>query len=335
MKILGIETSCDETAVAVVLNGTTILSNVVSSSVNLHQKTGGIVPEIAARKQVESIIPVLDESLTSANISLKEVDAIAVTVGPGLIGSLIVGVTTAKMLAMCLNKPLIPVNHLLAHIYANWLKQEPQKPAPAFPLIGLIVSGGHTELILMKDHNDIRPLGATRDDAAGESFDKVSRILKLGYPGGPAIEKKAKEMDPKKVALVLPKPLINSKDYDFSFSGLKTATFAVIQKKTYSPEEIAFCFQEAVSTVLVKKTVKAALEYKVKSVVVAGGVSANRRLKEVFLQNEELKKNKVEIFIPKLEHCTDNAASIAACAYYHNNPKPVDEVTINTTINWG
>jgi len=327
MRILGIETSCDETAAAIVENGITILSSVVSSSSDLHKKTGGIVPEIAARKQVEAIIPVIKECLSSANTTLDSIDAIAVTEGPGLIGSLLVGVTTAKLLSAYLKKPLIPVNHLLAHIYANWLEQPPQ-----FPLISLIVSGGHTELILMKDHKNMDYLGGTRDDAAGESFDKIARILNLGYPGGPAIEKKARSFDGSKKTLILPKPLINSKDFDFSFSGLKTATLTAAQSGNFSPEEIAYSFQEAVCTTLVKKTVDAAIYYKVKNVVLAGGVSANKRLRELFLQNNLLIKAGIKISIPKISFCTDNAAAIAACGYFHNSKKRLENVCANPSL---
>jgi len=328
MTILGIETSCDETSAAVVLNGRTILSNVVSSSVDFHKKTGGIVPEVAARKQVESIIPVLDECLSLAKTTLKKIDAIAVTAGPGLLGSLIVGTATAKTLALSLNKPLIPVNHLLAHIYANWLEEN----IPDFPLISLIVSGGHTQLILMKNHKDIKIFGETRDDAAGESFDKVARILNLGYPGGPAIEKKALDFKSKETSLVLPKPLIHSKDYDFSFSGLKTAAFTAFKTKKHTACEIAHSFQEAVCEVLVKKTVKAVLENKVNSVVLAGGVSANKRLRELFFKNEQLEKMKIKVYIPKIALCTDNAASIASCAFYHRNITQLEQVLPNSSL---
>ncbi|MFH1565639.1 MAG: tRNA (adenosine(37)-N6)-threonylcarbamoyltransferase complex transferase subunit TsaD [bacterium] len=326
MKILGIETSCDETSAAIVLNGNRVLSNVVSSSIDLHKKTGGVVPEIAARKQLESILPVLEECAFKAKTPLEKVDAIAVTTHPGLIGSLIVGVATAKTLALVLNKPLIPVNHLLAHIYANWIYEN-----PPFPTIALIVSGGHTELVLMKNHKNIVYLGGTRDDASGESFDKIARILGLEYPGGPAIDKKAQEFDSKKVTLILPKPLINSKDYDFSFSGLKTATFSAIKQKKYTASEIAFSFQEAVGTVLVKKTVNAALEHTAKSIVVAGGVSANKRLRELFFQNDILKNANIPVYFPKMEFCTDNAAIIAACAYFHNKAVDIEKVKPNSS----
>ena len=338
MKILGIETSCDETSVALVVNGKSILSNVVSSSIDLHKKTGGIVPEVAARKQVESIIPCLDECLKSASTRIEEVDCVAVTTGPGLIGSLIVGVTVAKTLSLILNKPLIPVNHLLAHIYANWLtngligKGEKQNSIPQFPIVALIVSGGHTELILMKNHHNIKYLGGTRDDAAGESFDKIARILNLGYPGGPAIEREATKANNKGTEVCLPRPLINSKDFDFSFSGLKTATATAIRTEKYTTAEISYSFQETVCQILVKKTIKAALENKVPSVILAGGVSANKRLRELFLNEERLRDAAIKVHIPTISFCTDNAAAIASCAYYHRKSVPLEQVYPNSSL---
>lgn len=303
MRILGIETSCDETAAAVVKDGIKILSNVVASSVEIHQKTGGIIPEVAAREQVRCIIPVIKEALTS------KIDAIAVTIGPGLIGSLLVGIETAKTLAYVWKKPIIPVNHLQAHLYANWLENK----KPQFPTIGLVVSGGHTDLVLMKDHGKLKWLGGTRDDAAGECFDKTARLLGLGYPGGPAIEKTAQKGNPQ--AFDLPRPMIKQKNFDFSFAGLKTAVLRVTkeQKTKIKKEDLAASIQQAIIDVLVEKTVRAAEKYKVKSVLLAGGVAANRKLREKM-------KLEINLFVPPPKLCTDNATYVASCAYFNYQP---------------
>lgn len=303
MRILGIETSCDETAAAVVKDGIKILSNVVASSVEIHQKTGGIIPEVAAREQVRCIIPVIKEALTS------KIDAIAVTIGPGLIGSLLVGIETAKTLAYVWKKPIIPVNHLQAHLYANWLENK----KPQFPTIGLVVSGGHTDLVLMKDHGKLKWLGGTRDDAAGECFDKTARLLGLGYPGGPAIEKTAQKGNPQ--AFDLPRPMIKQKNFDFSFAGLKTAVLRVTkeQKTKIKKEDLAASIQQAIIDVLVEKTVRAAEKYRVKSVLLAGGVAANRRLREKM-------KLEINLFVPPPKLCTDNATYVASCAYFNYQP---------------
>ncbi len=321
MKILAIETSCDETSASVVLDGSRILSNVVSSSLNLHKKTYGIVPEVAARKQVESIIPALDEALKRSKTSLSDIDAIAVTIGPGLIGSLIVGVTASKMLGLMLGKKIIPVNHLLAHIYANWALGD----APQFPLVALIVSGGHTELVLMESHTDIKYLGGTRDDAAGECFDKVARILSLGYPGGPAIQKEAEKFGRRKSSLVFPKPLL-SKGYEFSFSGLKTAVFETVRngEGKYDRTEIAFAFQETVCDILTKKATRAATDFGVKSLLVSGGVAANKNLRDRICKAAG--PLGVEAFIPPINLCTDNAVPIGICAFYHQNYTGIEDV---------
>lgn len=324
MIILGIETSCDETAAAVVENGTTVLSNVVASSQELHAKTGGIIPEEAARRQIESIIPVIDEALKQSGHSEKDIDSIAVTYGPGLIGSLLVGVETAKTLCVMWNKPIIPVNHLVAHLYANWISSNPQ---PKFPAIGLVVSGGHTDLVLMKDHGDITLLGATRDDAAGEAFDKTSRLLGLGYPGGPAIAVAAEKHLNQPLNL-FPRPLANDDSLDFSFSGLKTSVNNYVNKnQDASKTVLAAEVQEAIVDVLVSKSVKAVELYKPKRFLLAGGVSANERLREKLQQNI-----KVDLYLPDLKHTTDNAAMIAAAAYFQNNPVPWQEVNANPEL---
>lgn len=312
MRILGIETSCDETAAAVVKDGTKILSNVMTSSVELHQKTGGIIPEVAAREQVRCIIPVIEEALTS------KIDVIAVTIGPGLIGSLLVGVETAKTLAYVWKKPIVPVNHLQAHLYANWLEDK----KPRFPTIGLVVSGGHTDLVLMKNHGKLKWLGGTRDDAAGECFDKTARLLGLSYPGGPAIEKTAQKGNSQ--AFDLPRPMIKQKNFDFSFAGLKTAVSRVTkeQKTKIKKEDLAASIQQAIVDVLVEKTVRAAEKYKVKSVLLAGGVAANKKLREKM-------KLEINLFVPPPKLCTDNATYIAACAYFNYQPISWQKIKAN------
>ena len=315
MNILGIESTCDETGIALVKDGKKILSNVVASSVNLHKKYGGVMPEVAAREQVKIIIPVLKEALAKANISASQIDAIACAYGPGLIGSLLIGTETAKTLAVAWNKPLIPVNHLLAHVYANWLGSDSK--LPEMPLIALIVSGGHTDLILMKNHGKFQFLGGTRDDAAGEAFDKVARILGLPYPGGPEIEKLARNYNFKQNKFNLPLPMAWGDNFDFSFSGIKTAVFNLSKKFSLANEdkaEIAYKFQDAVCRVLVKKTQKAASKYKVLSIIVGGGVAANselRRRMSNFRKNGEL-----NVFFPEKELSIDNGVMIATCAYY-------------------
>lgn len=309
MRILGIETSCDETAAALVGDGTKILSNVVASSVELHQKTGGIIPEVAAREQLKCILPVIQEGLDK----IKNFDALAVTVGPGLIGSLLVGVETAKTLAYVWKKPLVPINHLQAHLYANWLEGK----RPQFPAIGLVVSGGHTDLVLMKGHSKLKRLGSTRDDAAGECFDKTARFLDLGYPGGPAIAKLAKKGNPK--AYTLPRPMSGQKNFDFSFSGLKTAVINFSrQQKNINKADMAASIQAAIVDILVEKTIQAAKKYQVKSILLAGGVAANQRLREQM--EAKLSTTKFRVYIPSPSLCTDNGAYIASCAYFNYQP---------------
>lgn len=327
MNILAIETSCDETAAAVVKDGREILSTVISSSQELHTKTGGIIPENAARQQVNSIIPVIQKALTGAfgKDAKENIDALAVTYGPGLIGSLLVGVETAKTLSYLWEKPLIPVNHLVSHIYANWLLKGKN---PAFPALALVVSGGHTDLVFMKDHGDIKWIGGTRDDAAGEAFDKTARVLGLPYPGGPAISEKAKEFRSQNQSEKLdmfPRPLLNSKDFDFSFSGLKTSVLNRVKKEKLSQEKVekyAAEIEEAIADVLVSKTLKAVEKFKPKSLLISGGVSANRRLRKMFESETGKQKLKVDLFIPPAELCTDNAAMIGTTAFY--NKKEVD-----------
>lgn len=328
--LLGIETSCDETSAAIVEtvpdNSYVILrSNSTSTSMELHAKTGGIIPEVAARNQIAYILPVIDDSLQKANISLDQVDAIAITYGPGLIGSLLVGVETAKTIALVLDKPLIPVNHLFGHLYANWIETQTHKFTPIpFPAIGLIVSGGHTDLIHIESHKKITWLGGTKDDAAGEAFDKIGRAMGFAYPAGPAIESLAKTGDPH--AFKLPRPIMYDKTYDFSFSGLKTAAMRELQKEPLSEKrkrDLSRATQDAIADVLVYKTLKAAEEFGVKSIILGGGVSANQTLKDVFLQKMD---SHISFFSPPNMLCTDNAAMIAAAANFY--PKEEDPLTI-------
>jgi len=305
MKILGIETSCDETAAAVVEDGVKILSNVISSQIDIHARYGGIVPEVASRQHLLSIMPVIKQALQKAETGLDYIDAIAVTNGPGLAGSLLVGVNTAKALAFSRKLPLIGINHLEGHIYANWLSEE----KPELPAICLIVSGGHSDLVLMKDHGDYTVLGRTRDDAAGEAFDKAARILGLGYPGGPSIEKAAREG---KDTLALPRAWLKGTN-DFSFSGLKTALLRLSEgNKVSSISDAAASFQQAVVDVLVTKALAAAREHRVKQIMLAGGVAAN-----IALRAKLKETSRIPVLIPELILCTDNAAIIAACGYFH------------------
>jgi N6-L-threonylcarbamoyladenine synthase len=306
-----------------------VISSVVASSEEMHKKTGGIVPEVAAREQVRSIIPVVKQAVYDSGLKIQELEAVAVTMGPGLIGSLLVGIETARALAYAWKKPIIPVNHLTAHLYANWVTQ---KTIPGFPAVGLVVSGGHTDLVLMKSHKKLEWLGGTRDDAAGECFDKCSRLLGLGYPGGPAIAKKVMEGRIKdgEVKIDLPRPLKNSQDYDFSFSGLKTAVARQVAKVANVSEvsgALADEIQEAIVEVLVAKVVRAVEEFRPKSVLLGGGVAANLRLSE--LLNKKLKAQKVKLFIPPPELCVDNAIMIAAAAFYRGKMKKWEKVKVN------
>jgi tRNA N6-adenosine threonylcarbamoyltransferase len=325
MKILGIETSCDETACAVVENGRKILANTVASQIDLHAKTGGVVPEVAAREHVLKMMPVLDECLEECGCSWDEINAVAVTKGPGLVSSLIIGTETANVISYVKDKPMIPVQHITGHIYANWLERDEE---PAFPIVILTVSGGHNEIILMRDHFDFEVLGETRDDAAGEAFDKVARILGLGYPGGPAISKIAESANGK--AFDLPRSYLEKGSLDFSFSGLKTAVMNVARDlDENSKADLAASFQEAVCDVLSDKLIMAAEKMGVKEVHLAGGVSANLRLREMI--KEKLPED-IEFRYPKeIHYCTDNAAMIAAAGYFHYQKSP-EKFTSKTNI---
>jgi N6-L-threonylcarbamoyladenine synthase len=306
--IMGIETSCDETAVAIIKNGREIIANVVASQIESHKRFGGVVPEIASRHHVEQMTIVIEEALNHANVTFAEIDAIAVTAGPGLVGALLIGVNAAKALAFAQNKPLVPVHHIAGHIYANRLVTEMK-----FPLMALVVSGGHTELVYMKEHGHFEVIGETRDDAAGEAYDKVARTLNMPYPGGPHIDRLAQAGNP---TIKLPRAWLEEGSYDFSFSGLKSAVINTVHNaeqrgEVIAPEDLAASFQDSVIEVLVKKTEKAVAEYEVEQLVVAGGVAANKGLRnaleKVFSENPS-----IELVIPPIALCTDNAAMIAA-----------------------
>ena len=313
--ILGIETSCDETAAAVVAGGRRILSSIVSSQVELHARFGGVVPEIASRHHLTLLNAIIDQALEEAGVKFADLQALAVSHGPGLVGALLVGVATAKALAYALRLPLVAVNHLEAHLYANYLNGAPL----TYPAVILIVSGGHTELLLLEGPGVIRSLGRTRDDAAGEAFDKVARLLALGYPGGPLIDKLAREGNP--AAIDFPRSWLGDDSrYDFSFSGLKTAVInhlyhARRKGETVSIPDLVASFQEALVEVLVEKTLAAARSCRAKSVLIAGGVAANSHLRARMQQRLSPALPDLTLHVPPLELCTDNAAMIAAAAY--------------------
>ncbi len=316
MNILGIETSCDETAASVVRNGRDILSNVVISSLKEHSRYGGIIPEIASRRQMELIHLVVSEALSTAKLSLKNIDAIAATSSPGLIGSLLVGISFARSLSFAAKKPLIEVDHIKAHLYASFLKTPRNESAPPkLPAVGLVVSGGHSSLFYIKDFKRIKLLGQTRDDAAGETFDKVARMLKLGYPGGPAIDLLAQRE--KKSPLRFPCAQIRN-SYDFSFSGIKTAVLYYLRdnekKSKLGIDKIAYAFQNSIIKVLVEKSIAACQEKKVKTLLVGGGVACNSGLRK--LLTDAAKQCHINVFFPPLTLCLDNAAMIAGLAYH-------------------
>ena len=325
MLIMAIETSCDETACAVVEDGVKEIATAIATSAELHQKTGGIVPEVAARKQVEYITPVIELCMKKAADHLRidtenvknHIDALAVTVGPGLIGSLLVGVEAAKTLALAWSKPLIPVNHLVGHIYANFLLQEGIKP-PVLPAVALVVSGGHTDIILLKDHGRLEHLGGTIDDAAGESFDKVARLLNTGsYLGGPALAKNADLYTGPNLPEKLPRALLHETTYNFSFSGLKTAVKRLVDRNMYEPSAIAKEFQEAVIEVLVNKTLKAVQATGVTTLLLGGGVSANNKLRTNIVEKARAEIPELKISLPPLRLCSDNAIYIASAGYFN------------------
>jgi N6-L-threonylcarbamoyladenine synthase len=332
-RILAIETSCDETACAVLENGRELLSSTVASQMDIHARYGGVFPEVASRQHVLSIIPVVEQTLEQSNLTLKDIDAIAVTRGPGLAGSLVVGMNMAKGLALGTNLPMIGVNHLEGHIYSSWIYNagEAAPPEPQFPLMALLVSGGHTELNLMTDHLTYERLGATRDDAAGEAFDKVARMLGLPYPGGPSVQRAAETGDPTRFKF--PRAKLDN-PYDFSFSGLKTAVLYEVNRlkkksSTLPVEDLAASFQATVVDVLFTKTIQAARAHRAKEILVAGGVSANRALRQAFQSQDEFK-----VHIPAFSLCTDNAAMIAAAGYYRYSLGHVSALDIDVQPTW-
>ena len=313
INILAIESSCDETAAAVVNNGREVLSNVISSQIELHKLYGGVVPEIASRKHIEKINQVIEQALKDANMTLDDIDAVGVTYGPGLVGALLVGVAEAKAIAYAKKLPLIGVHHIEGHISANYIEHHSLEP----PFLCLVVSGGHTHLVCVKEYGKYNILGRTRDDAAGEAYDKVARAIGLGYPGGPKIDRLAKEGDPD--AVKFPRAHIEGAPYDFSFSGLKSAVLNYIngcqmKGQTYNPADIAASFQKAVVDVLVENSMNAVEEFSMNKFAIAGGVASNSALREGM--KEACEKRGIEFFYPSPIYCTDNAAMIGAAAYY-------------------
>ena len=322
---LAVESSCDETSVAVLKNGREVLSNIINTQVDLHKKFGGVVPEVASRKHIENIDVVLQEALDKANIELNDIDHIAVTYGPGLVGALLVGLSHAKALAFTLNKPLVGVNHIEGHVSANYIEHKDLKP----PFITLIVSGGHTHLVEVKDYGEYEILGRTRDDASGEAFDKIARAMGLGYPGGPIIDRLAKLGN--KHAIEFPRAHMDE-EYDFSFSGLKSAVLNYLNAKKMKNEEIivedvAASFQEAVVEVLSSKAIKAALDKNYKTIALAGGVACNSSLREKI--TEMAKEHGIDIKYPPLVLCTDNAAMIGCAGYYSYMNGRRDDMSLN------
>jgi N6-L-threonylcarbamoyladenine synthase len=310
MYILAIESSCDETSCSIIKNGSVDIATIILTQIDIHTNFGGVVPEIASRQHLKNITMVIEECLNKANMTMDQIDAIGVTYGPGLIGSLLVGVEAAKTLALVYNKPLIPVNHIAGHIYANNLNKKME-----YPLIALVVSGGHTELIYMKDEYSFEKLGGTLDDAVGESYDKVARVIGVGYPGGPVIDKMAKTGNHK---YDLPLPL-NDNSYNFSFSGLKSAVINLVHNNNQkgietNKEDLAKSFQDVVVETICKKTLRALEDKKVNRLIVAGGVAANSGIREGLKRICE--ENKVDFSCPELKYCTDNAAMIGAAAYF-------------------
>jgi N6-L-threonylcarbamoyladenine synthase len=331
MLILGIETSCDETAAAVVRDGKQVCANVIASQVDLHKKYGGVVPEIASRKHMESIIPVIREALDQAGVTLDNIEGIAVTQGPGLVGSLLVGINAAKAIAYCRKLPLIGINHLEGHLCAASLELNDI----TFPAVALVVSGGHTSLYLVKGFGKYQLLGKTRDDAAGEAFDKVAKLLDLGYPGGVIIDKLARDGDTH--AVLFPRPMLTDDSLDFSFSGLKTAVLYYVKNLGRKPSrkalhDIVACFQDAVVDILVGKTLRAAERYHVQTVIMAGGVAANSWLRKKM--EDKAAEQRVRVVIPSLVLCTDNAAMIAAAGEYRMHTVGAFPFSMNALSRW-
>ncbi|MBN2260105.1 MAG: tRNA (adenosine(37)-N6)-threonylcarbamoyltransferase complex transferase subunit TsaD [Clostridiales bacterium] len=328
--ILAIESSCDETSVAVIKNGREILSNIIYSQIGIHKKFGGVVPEIASRRHIDKIDLIVEQSLEQSKLKLEDMDAIAVTYGPGLVGALLVGVSYSKALAYGLQKPLIPVNHIDGHIAANYLAFSDLKP----PYIALIVSGGHTHIVDVTDYGKYIVLGRTRDDAVGEAYDKVARTLGFGYPGGPFIDEAAKLGNPN--AINFPRSYLEEGSYDFSFSGIKSAVLnylnsAKMKGIEINKNDVAASFQEAIMDVLINKIIKASLEFNHDKIIIAGGVAANSRLRERL--KEEAKKHHLEVLYPPLSLCTDNAAMIGSAAYYQFKNEKFANLELNAVPN--
>jgi N6-L-threonylcarbamoyladenine synthase len=344
VNILAIESSCDETACAVVKDGVERLADVVASSKELHELTGGVVPEVAARKQLEFVVPVIELTLRKyyglgneakndkvfrEKIRTGEgIDMVAVTAGPGLIGSLIVGIEAAKALSLAWNKPLIPVNHLLGHIYANFINRQEKIE---FPSVALLVSGGHTDLIFMRGHGDFEFIGGTLDDAAGEAFDKTARLLGLSkYLGGVLLSKKASECTDNTISGKLPRPMINEDNFDFSFSGLKTAVKRLVENNNYPVEVVSCEFENAVCDVLIEKTIRALKKYKAKTLLLGGGVAANKQLRTRL--QKEAENIGISFFVPPIDLCTDNAVYIAGAAYFNNKAKDLGNIVAKPSL---
>ncbi len=330
ITILAIESSCDETAAAVIKNGRTVLSNVISSQIDLHTLYGGVVPEIASRKHIENIDGVITEALHKADTTLDEIDAIAVTYGPGLVGALLVGLSHAKALAFAIEKPLIGVHHIEGHICANYIQNKDFKP----PFIALVVSGGHSHLVYVEKYGEYKILGKTRDDAAGEAYDKVARVIGMGYPGGPKIDVAAKRGNPD--AISFPRVFLENDSYDFSFSGLKSAVLNYVNKQkmlglSIIPEDIAASFQKSVIEVLVAKTIKAAKDFNVSKIALAGGVASNSSLRKEM--QAACQKESFYLSIPDPILCTDNAAMIGCAAYYEYCKGRADTLALNAVPN--
>ncbi len=321
--ILGIESSCDETAVAIVKNGREILSNVINTQISIHELYGGVVPEIASRNHVQNISPVMKQALKEANMNMNDIDAIACTYGPGLVGALLVGVSYAKALSYASNKPLIGINHIQGHIAANYITYKELKP----PFLTLLISGGNTQLVLVKDYTEFEILGKTKDDAVGEAFDKIARVIGLGYPGGPKMDKLAKEGNPN---IELPK--VNVEGLNFSFSGLKTAIINLHHKNPdINKADLAASFEKDVAEILMENARRAVKQTGVKKIALAGGVSANSYIRQAFKKLEE--KENIEIYYPELKLCTDNAAMIASAGYYNYLKGNFSDLTLNAVPN--
>lgn len=321
--ILGIESSCDETSVAIVKNGREVLSNVINTQISIHELYGGVVPEIASRNHVENISPVMKEALKEANIKIDDVDGIACTYGPGLVGALLVGVSYAKALSYAANKPLIGVNHIQGHIAANYITYKDLKP----PFLTLLISGGNTQLVLVKDYTEFEILGKTRDDAVGEAFDKIARVIGLGYPGGPKMDKLAQDGTPN---IDLPK--VHIEGLDFSFSGLKTAIINLHHKTPdINKADLAASFEKDVAEILLDNTKKAVKETNINKIALAGGVSANSYIRKAFKELEE--KENIKVYYPELKLCTDNAAMIASAGYYNFLKGNFSDLKLNAVPN--